>query len=172
MRNVPVVIITHHTGGTDAAPLADSSFATVNDINAWHKARWPDFVSRSGWHVGYHYVIEKSGKVVQTRNHDEEGAHCLGMNRKSIGVCFAGNFDLTLPTPEQIQAWNNLYGELLQQYPNIPTFPHRKYATKTCHGKRLSDDFFTRERQLANLKIRLDQLKSMLASAITRRRMR
>jgi hypothetical protein len=43
--NKPTVIITHHFGGTDANPLADSSNATVQDVDSWHKARWPGFIS-------------------------------------------------------------------------------------------------------------------------------
>ncbi len=168
--NTPTVIITHHTGGTDANPLADSSFATVADVNEWHKARWPEFISRRGFHVGYHYFIEKNGTVTQTRDHDEEGAHVIGMNSKSIGVCFAGNFDLTLPTKAQLSAWYNIYGALLKQYPNIPTYPHRKYARKTCHGKLLKDDYFMVNYQIFSLTARLNQLKAQLANLLTNRR--
>jgi len=103
--NTPTVVITHHCGGTDAQPLADSSFATVDDVNSWHYARWPEFKSQRGYFVGYHYFISKDGTVTQTRNHNEEGAHVIGMNSKSIGVCFAGNFDLTKPTEKQMNAW-------------------------------------------------------------------
>ncbi len=168
--NTPTVVITHHTGGTDANPLADSSFATVTDIDSWHKVRWPGFISSRGYHVGYHYVIEKDGKVTQTRSHDEEGAHVIGMNSKSIGVCFAGNFDVTLPTQKQMNAWYNLYGTLLTQYPNIPTYPHRKYASKTCHGKLLKDNHFAVKYQIFSLTVRINQLKAQLATLLTNRR--
>ena len=170
--NTPTVIITHHTGGTDAQPLADSSNATVKDVDSWHKLRWPGFISRRGYHVGYHYFIAKDGTITQTRDHDEEGAHVIGMNRSSIGVCFAGNFDLTMPTVAQMDAWFKLYGELLRQYPNIPTYPHRKYATKTCHGRNLSDDYFAVQYQRRSIMTQIQQLKSYLASLLTGRRMR
>lgn len=170
--NTPTVVITHHCGGTDANPLADSSFATVNDVNEWHKARWPEFVSRRGFNVGYHYFIQKNGKVTQTRDHDEEGAHVIGMNSKSIGVCFAGNFDVTLPTDEQMTAWYNLYAELLKKYPNIPTYPHRKYATKTCHGRLLKDNHFAVKYQVFTLTERIAQLRALLAHLLTNKRMK
>lgn len=170
--NNPTVVITHHTGGSDAYPLADSSNATVADIDSWHKLRWPGFTSRAGYHVGYHYVIEKDGKVTQTRQHDEEGAHVIGMNTKSIGVCFSGNFDLTLPTKAQIDSWNTLYRKLQTLYPGIPTFPHRKYATKTCHGRLLKDDYFATQFQICTLMQRIDQLKAQLAALLTQRRMK
>ena len=170
--NKPTVVITHHTGGTDANPLADSSNATVQAVDSWHKLRWPGFISRRGYHVGYHYFINKQGVVTQTRDHDEEGAHVIGMNTKSIGVCFAGNFDVTLPTSSQLQAWYNIYGALLKQYPNIPTYPHRKYASKTCHGKLLKDNHFAVNYQIFSLTVRLNQLKAQLTNLLTQRRFR
>lgn len=168
--NKPIVVITHHTGGTDAHPLADSSNATVMDVDAWHKARWPNFKSSMGYWVGYHYFISKNGVITQTREHSEEGAHVIGMNTKSIGVCFAGNFDLTVPTKEQMSAWYKLYGNLLQEYPDIPTYPHRKYATKTCHGRLLKDDHFAVNYQIFSLEQKISQLKALLANLITGRR--
>ena len=172
MANKPTVVITHMTGGTDAQPLADSSNATVHDVNSWHRARWPTFVSRRGFHVGYHYYISKDGALTQTRDHDEEGAHVIGMNKASIGVCFAGNFDLTRPNPAQMKTWYWLYNELRKEYPNIPTYPHRKYARKSCHGKLLTDDYFAVQYQIFTLMERIAQLRALLANLLTNRRMK
>lgn len=170
MANKPTVVITHHTGGTDANPLADTSHHTVAIINETHKSKWADFVSSLGYHVGYHYVIEKDGKVTQCRKENEEGAHTIGMNNKSIGVCFAGNFDATMPTEAQLNAWYKLYDSIRSRYGRIPTFPHRKYATKSCHGKLLLDDYFTVEKQISNLNTKIAQLRALLANILTRRR--
>ncbi len=170
--NKPTVVITHHSGGTDANPLLDTSNHDVHVIDAWHKTRWPDFKSRRGYWVGYHYFIAKDGTVTQTRDHDEDGAHVIGMNSSSIGVCFAGNFDATMPTDKQMMAWYHLYGKLLKEYPGIPTRPHRKYASKTCHGKLLSDDYFAVNYQIMTLTERLVALKAQLAALLTRRRMK
>jgi hypothetical protein len=171
MLNKPTVVITHHTGGTDANPLADTSGHTVDIINEWHKKRWPDFVSRLGYHVGYHYFIDRQGNITQTREHSEEGAHCIGMNRSSIGVCFAGNFDLTLPTAKQLVAWNRLYKKLRLEFPNIPTFPHRRYASKSCHGKRLSDTYFTFSNQNVRTFNLIEQITLRIASLLSGKRM-
>ena len=170
--NKPTVVITHMTGGSDAFPLADSSNATVASVNSWHKQRWPNFISRRGYHVGYTYFISKDGTLTQTRDHDEEGAHVIGMNKSSIGVCFAGNFDLTLPTAAQINTWTILYSKLQTEYPNIPTFPHRKYATKTCHGRLLPDNYFANQHQIFTLIERVKQLRALLANLLTNRRMK
>jgi len=170
--NKPIVVITHHTGGTDANPLADSSFATVADVDSWHKARWPNFKSSLGYWVGYTFFIDKYGTITQTRRVDEEGAHVIGMNTKSIGVCFAGNFDATLPTKEQMGAWYKLYSDLLKEFPDIPTYPHRKYATKTCHGKLLKDDHFAVNYQIFSLNQKIAQLRALLENLLTGRRMK
>lgn len=172
MLNRPTVVITHHTGGTNQDPSADTSNHTVRTINEWHKRLWPEFISRKGWHVGYHYFIDKDGELTQTRYHDEEGAHCIGMNKRSIGVCFAGNFDVTLPTLKQEVAWARLYSQLQREYPGLQTHPHRKYATKSCHGRRLRDDYFTVEQQRLRFTEIVRQLIIKLISTITGKRMK
>jgi N-acetyl-anhydromuramyl-L-alanine amidase AmpD len=154
--NKPTVVITHHA--------LSQPYHTVKDVDTWHRQRWPGFVSRAGYHVGYHYVIEADGKITQTREHDEEGAHTIGMNRSSIGVCFMGNFDIHMPTLAQLAAWDSLYASLLKAYPGIPTRPHRAYANKSCHGKLLTDDYFAdRQRKLS----RIEELKRRLAYLIS-----
>lgn len=120
--------------------------------------------------VGYHFVITKDGTIYQTRKLSEEGAHVIGMNNKSIGVSFAGNFDLTLPTEAQMQAWYKLYTDIQTRYPGIPTYPHRKYANKTCHGRLLKDDYFAVQYQIFSLTARLNQLKAQLTNLLTGRR--
>jgi N-acetylmuramoyl-L-alanine amidase len=132
--NKPTVIIIHHS----ASPRSTK----VGDIDRWHTARWPNFVSRRGFRVGYHYVIEQNGFVTQTRDHDEEGAHTLGMNKSSIGICLTGNFNDYEPTIEQINAVFKLIKQLRAEYGNLPTRPHRYYAKTDCFGKRLPDNYF------------------------------
>lgn len=160
--NKPTVVITH--------TAQSQKWHTVKDVDSWHRLRWPGFTSRSGWHVGYHYVIEWDGTVTQTRQDDEEGAHVIGMNKSSIGVCFMGNGDLHEPSLPQLTSWYKLYDQLRKKYPNIPTYPHRKYANKTCHGALLSDHYFALNYQVMSLKERVAQLRALLANMVTGRR--
>ena len=155
--NKPEVVVTHHAL---SAPRH-----TVTDVNQWHKERWPNFISRKKYHVGYHYVIEKDGTITQTRYHDEEGAHTLGMNRSSIGVCFMGNFDKEMPTRAQNDAWAQLYSRLQEIYPNIPTKPHRAFSDRTCHGTMISDDYFDLYHQKYGL---LKQVKRLLLRFVSK----
>lgn len=140
MKNIPKKIIIHHTGGTDANPLADSSGFTVAQCNDLHKKLF-NMKSSLGSYVGYHYYIEKDGKTTQCRADSDEGAHTKGQNTSSLSVCLAGNFDLTTPTPAQIEAAALLVNKLAKMYNITEIVPHRKYANKTCYGKNLSDNW-------------------------------
>jgi hypothetical protein len=140
--NKPQYLICHHSGGIDSNPLQDSSNYTVAECNADHKARF-NFKSSLGYYVGYQYFIDKAGVVTQCRADTDIGAHTIGYNDKSIGICLAGNFDATLPTKAQETALNALLTRLSAKYAIPPgnVVPHRRFASKTCYGRRLPDDW-------------------------------
>ncbi len=79
----------------------DSDFGNAELIDRWHKSR--------GWDgIGYHSVIlngiERHGVMHQSyqdglieygRNFEIQGAHCLGHNQTSIGICLIGKSHFT-----------------------------------------------------------------------------
>lgn len=138
--NIPEYLVVHHTGGTDRDPLANTSNHKFETVDGWHRHLW-NFRSSLGHYIGYHYFIDKTGKATQGRADNEEGAHTKGMNRRSIGICLAGNFDATIPTKEQEETLRLLLKRLAKKY-NIPKgniVPHRRFANKSCFGRRLTD---------------------------------
>jgi len=159
----PTHLIIHHSGGTDADPMSDSSNYTVAMCNRDHKARF-NFISSLGWYVGYQYIIEKDGKVTQCRKDDEEGAHTVGQNKNSIGIMLSGNFDATDPTESQKTALRELLKQKMTQWsiPKENIVPHRKFASKTCFGKRLPDDWAQK------LVVSSPQTKEQIKSEINR----
>lgn len=138
-NNNPKLILVHHSGGTDANPLADTSHHTAAIMEAHHLSL--------GWDgLGYHYVIHKNGDVWKGRPEHRNGAHEPDVNTTSIGICLAGNFDATLPTKNQEIALAALMKDICSRN-NIPLTsidPHRKFANKTCYGKKLTDDWARR----------------------------
>jgi len=140
--NYPEWIVVHHTGGTRANPLADTSHHTFEIVDNYHRGLW-QFQSSLGYFIGYHYFIEKDGKITQGRSDSDEGAHTRGVNLKSIGICLAGNFDATLPTAEQVEALTKLLKELSVEHsiPVTKIVPHRKFAKKSCYGNKLPDNW-------------------------------
>ena len=48
--------------------------------------------------IGYHFYVRKDGKIYQGRPIETVGAHTLGANQKSIGICFEGDFEKEMAT--------------------------------------------------------------------------
>lgn len=135
MKNEPVKIILHH----DGVVRAGNSF---NVINQYHKEKW-NMISSLGFYCGYHYLIEKTGLVIQARAEEDEGVHTKGQNFQSIGICMAGNFDVEIPTWQQQASLGLLLRTLCEKY-NIAyddIVPHRKFSEKSCFGKNLPDSW-------------------------------
>lgn len=140
--NQPKYLIVHHTGGSDANPLQDSSNFTFDQCNELHKQKF-NMISSLGYYVGYHYYISKDGIVKQARADTDEGAHTIGKNLESLGICLAGNFDATDPTEAQKKSLSDLLSSLAVKYaiPGSAIVPHRHFAAKTCYGNRLADNW-------------------------------
>ena len=117
---------------------------TVEDITRWHKAR--GFAT-----IGYHYVIYRDGSIHEGRPLEQIGAHCVGHNKHSIGICYIGGCasDGKTPkdtrTPEQKEALLALLRRLKARFPNATIHGHRDFAAKACP----SYDAFREYRQLA-----------------------
>ena len=120
--NKAEVLVLHHS-------LSDFAGDQLYIINQYHKNQW-EMKSTLGWYVGYHWLIEKSGKKVRCRNDWEEGVHAIGWNLKSIGICLAGDFTKEMPTKAQIESTR----ELVQLY-KLPLRFHREVQDyRTCPG--------------------------------------
>lgn len=143
--NKPKYIVVHHTGGTQQDPLANTAHHTFEMVNAYHRGLW-NFRSSLGHYMGYHYFIDQDGKLTQARANTDEGAHCIGKNKTSIGICLAGNFDLTTPTKAQTETLKTLLEELTAEYeiPVEKVLPHRHFRSTHCFGKNLADDWAQR----------------------------
>jgi len=110
----------------------------VEEIRRWHTARgWSD--------IGYHYVVDRDGKVAAGRPVERTGAHTLGHNTGTIGVCLIGGHGSTAtdePTEHftnvQLIALRDLIEKLKKDYPSIRTVSgHNEYAAKACPGFRV-----------------------------------
>jgi N-acetyl-anhydromuramyl-L-alanine amidase AmpD len=55
----------------------------ASEIRKWHQERgWKD--------IGYHFVIRRNGEIEKGRHHAQLGAHVLGYNAVSLGICMVG----------------------------------------------------------------------------------
>lgn len=101
------------------------------DIDRWHRERKMKC-------IGYHYVVDLDGTVEPGRPESEIGAHCLGHNQNSIGVCYVGGLSADGRTPEdtrtaaQKEALLALLKKLRAKYPKASIHGHRDFAAKAC----------------------------------------
>lgn len=110
---------------------------TVDDIRRWHTS--PVASGGRGWKdIGYHYVVHLDGSVHPGRPEGIPGAHCLGQNNCSIGVCYIGGLASDgktfkdTRTAAQKEAIDRLVKELLRRYPGATVHGHNEFAPKAC----------------------------------------
>ncbi len=131
----PKYIILHHSATADGWTLS------ADDIRRYH-------MEVNGWKdVGYHFFIERvedSTQILAGRMLDEDGAHCVGRNHDSIGICFVGNFDIADPPQASWDAGVRLVRSLCRVFgiPPENVGGHRDYAEKTCPGIKFDLDKF------------------------------
>jgi N-acetylmuramoyl-L-alanine amidase len=71
------------------------------------------------------------------------GAHTIGMNDKSLGICVVGNYDLALPSETVLNRLAELCALKCRKFKLKPEDieTHHKYASyKTCPGTRFPMD--------------------------------
>ena len=115
MREINLIVV--HCSAT----RADRDF-TENDLEVCHRHR--------GFNgAGYHFYIRKNGDIKNTRPLEKPGAHALGYNARSIGICYEGGLDADekpkdTRTLEQKGALLALLRELKRQFPKALIVGH------------------------------------------------
>jgi N-acetylmuramoyl-L-alanine amidase len=132
-------IIVHHSERTIDFPL----FIKMRHMYLRH---WED--------IGYHYLIGGNspftinGKLYFGRSRELIGAHAIGYNRNSLGICLIGNFDKTNPSKNQLLTLSSFLEDKIGEYSvpiqNILGHNELPGVTKSCPGS-LIDMSYIRE---------------------------
>jgi len=127
----PTEIIVHHS------LTQDSGTVSWGAIRKYHMETmgWSDI----GYHAGIELVSsggEDNFEVLLGRRWDIPGAHTVGYNNTSLGLCFVGNFDVVEPPEEAlllgkkvIELWMKLFG-----ISSSNIHPHSAFSDKSCPG--------------------------------------
>ena len=121
MRKITLIVV--HCSAV--RPYQTSS---ADDIDNWHKQRVTHGIHWKG--IGYHFVVRRDGTIEKGRPLAEPGAHVVGHNKHSIGICYEGGLDVEgnevdTRTPEQKATLRKLLEQLHEQFPNALIVGHR-----------------------------------------------
>lgn len=140
MREINEIIV--HCSATRSDWFAGKTLAAkVKEIKRWH-------VEDNGWSdIGYHFIIDRDGKIANGRDVSKAGAHVQQRNAKSIGICLIGGhgssptdrFDDSF-TSEQDAALRGLIEDLQGLHDGIEKVTgHNDYASKACPGFKVGE---------------------------------
>lgn len=111
----------------------------IEEITRWH-------IARGFKTVGYHFFIRRDGTRQTGRPINEIGAHVVGYNHNSVGICMAGGVAADAVTPENNfteAQWTALYltlKETHEQFPSAVIVGHRDLdAGKACPSFSVSE---------------------------------
>ncbi len=152
----PNVIARARWSGGDPSPSMMDRMTTIQWVTVHHDGMEPFFstdeaASRArlelirrahrgkGWgDIGYHYAVDRSGRVWEARSIVYQGAHVKDCNPGNIGVLCMGNFDRQSPTQAQLAAMNRLVTWLMKYYKVPPSRlrTHQEWpsAATACPG--------------------------------------
>ncbi|EHR0219033.1 N-acetylmuramoyl-L-alanine amidase [Clostridium perfringens] len=106
---------------------ADATSCSVYDIDRWHKG--------NGWSgIGYDYFIGKDGSVWTGRPENAIGAHTIGQNSSSIGICLEGALMKEKPTRAQLNSLYELIADIRARRGNLPVYGHKDFNNTDCPG--------------------------------------
>ena len=94
-----------------------------------------------GWgDIGYHYLIDPSGRIFEGRSLRWQGAHAgANNNPHNIGICLLGNFEREAPSNSAMRSLESLVAQLRARYgiSSERVFGHGELKTTACPGRHL-----------------------------------
>lgn len=134
MNGVQLITV-HHTAINSSGLWKQSEVArTIANMRQSHLRRGAEWID-----IGYHYLIDPSGRVWQGRPTSIEGAHVAKTNPHNLGIVLLGNFDEQRPTAEQISALDGFVASQMRQY-RVPVgrvYTHQELKASACPGRNL-----------------------------------
>ena len=94
-----------------------------------------------GWkEIGYHYIIDWHGRILEGRNLTRLGAHVERHNTGSIGVVLLGDFSSQRPTAKQSASLKKLLNWLTYRFeiPRKDITGHYEMKSTACPGTYLN----------------------------------
>jgi len=99
-------------------------------------------VQERGWaDIGYHFIVDRQGRVWEGRSLRLQGAHVENRNPGNVGVVLMGDFDRQQPTSAQYDAMRRHVQALMARYKvsarNVLTHREWSGSSTACPGRNL-----------------------------------
>jgi hypothetical protein len=123
----------HHTGtGTNLHQDLGMVATDIENVMVGH-------LGRHFGDIGYHFVVDRAGRVWEGRSLRFVGAHVSSENEENIGVMLLGNFENQRPSESQVATLNRLTGALRNRFsiPLYRVYGHRDLGHTLCPGRYL-----------------------------------
>lgn len=107
-----------------------------------------------GWaDIGYHFVVDRSGRVWEGRDLRYQGAHVKNQNEGNLGILCVGNFDQQTPSMAQLAALDRHLRVCMLKYKvkSKQVLSHREWASArtACPGRNLQSKMDGIRRKIA-----------------------
>ena len=128
----PHYITIHHTAGIETHSL-NSTLREVRFIQDFQMN------GRGWWDIGYHFLIDSSGHIIEGRPENVEGSHTEGFNKDNLGIALMGDYNPPVDdhlSRAQMKALVALVRYLSYKYQISPSYikGHRDYDQTACPG--------------------------------------
>lgn len=114
------LIVIHHTAGSNRD-------YTALEIAQIHVAQgWPG--------IGYHFLVHPDGSIDYVGDLSTSRSHVGLLNRRSVGICLAGNFDYVRPTPAALASVRGCIAAVRMFVGDVPVVGHGDVGHLTGYG--------------------------------------
>jgi hypothetical protein len=89
--------------------------------------------------IGYHYIIDPTGRIWEGRSIRYQGAHVKDANEHNLGIMLLGHFNHQRPTPQALAALDRFVASQMARY-NVPlsrVYTHQEIKPTECPGYHL-----------------------------------
>lgn len=120
----PNLIVLHHAAALSSSLLPPND--PLHTIRVWHAER--GFAD-----IGYHAVTH-GDRWYLGRNCDYVGAHCYGLNKRSLGICCFADLTREPLTSDMITSVCQVVEFFRSEFGWLPVVGHNNVAATLCPG--------------------------------------
>lgn len=134
-RMTRITRITVHHDGMGTPFNSDTSGGAMSRMESIRRSH----LNRGWGDIGYHYVVDRGGRVYEARPMYWQGAHVKYNNPGNIGVMCLGNFEIQKPTAAQTEGLRRHLARLMSMH-NVSVrslYTHKELRPTLCPGRSL-----------------------------------